>query len=609
MHRTHLPARDIILSLLLFFLILIPSQTTAYDPQTLASQFKFDFESITNFAHGNSSVNLVSVAHRGTRIESLLVRASQFLGKKQEEECPVGTRESVLCPIADDVADSFLSRPMFFTLLLSFRIRLCTFTSFHLSLQPSANAALLVVWFTADSMLLQSSLVPWSRRISLLPRGLQYMCKLPSFVLGTIQVAKHAVSHQPGAAKRPRTANPCCLDGESCCGDICCPSGEFCERNECLDVALKNKVARFEYDEKKNGDLLRNMCNGLRGKNTQELTYSGPASDPDKAIARQLKNAKAKKRRNAGCIRNLCKQAKWNNGNPLLNSCDEVYRAIMIIFPPASSDEGGGTTLLQVVACVNEAQQDYQGGIMSGVTRKLVKGDKFVISVDCDKVLGSITPPRAVSAAEESLGDPVDKFSAPLTGIEKRDTVSEASNGTVSFFMSAQEMELNTTAYGYFIAPFGDLWAGTYTATVHCTSGSSFGGFMIDNTGDNITDSTDSGTSAVFSIPPLKSGQNATLSFTLEYPFGGVGILIGVHGNTTKNGGSFTWSLQGTTWDNVTDASLDDNGASGSTTSGISTAGGSSATGKSGSSNGSGMLEFAPLGMLIGLVSASLFIL
>jgi hypothetical protein len=39
----------------------------------------------------------------------------------------------------------------------------------------------------------------------------------------------------------------------------------------------------------------------------------------------------------------------------------------------------------------------FSGGMMSSVLSKLTKGDSFVISVDCDEVLGSINPREVVS--------------------------------------------------------------------------------------------------------------------------------------------------------------------------------------------------------------------
>jgi hypothetical protein len=124
---------------------------------------------------------------------------------------------------------------------------------------------------------------------------------------------------------------------------------------------------------------------------------------------------------------------------------------------------------------------------------------------------------------------------------------------------------------------------------------------MNDNSGDNITDLADGVDGTVFTIPPLTAGQNATISFTLEYPVGGVGIFIGVHGNATNTGGSFTWNLEGTTWDNVTDDSLDsDDSAASVSGSSSATAGGSSSTGAP--QSGSGIVEITPCGMLIGLV-------
>ncbi|KAJ7240074.1 hypothetical protein C8J57DRAFT_1727213 [Mycena rebaudengoi] len=546
MHHTHLSIRDTII-LLILSLIHIPCYTTAYDPQTLASKFTFDFESLTNFAPGNSSLRPNSKASvaRGV-IESLLVPSYQRLNKKQEE-CPAG-----YLPCSAPYC--------------------CPFGSQCCGLPPTACC----------------SNPLWCPGVEELP-----CCLEPSNTCGGRACciggagccdASPVGCCPPGAECCKSITNPCCLTGERCCGDGCCPSGTFCERNECIDVAHEDKVIRFEYDEKKNGNLLRSMCKGLGGKNTQKLTYSGPAN------TRSLKKARAKKRRDAGCKRGLCKQVKFNNNNPALNSCDE--------YPPASSDEGGGTSVLQVVTCIPAVENSYQGGTMSGLLQKLKKGDNFVISVDCDKVLGSINAsPRDVAVEEESpaTSDHDDQLSVLVAQLERRETISEANNGTVLPFISAKEMQQNSTAYGYYIAPFGDLWAGTYTATIHCASGSSFGGFMIDNNGDNITDSANGADDTIFTIPPLTAGQNATISFTLESPVGGVGMLIGVHGNTTKTGGSFTWNLQGTTWDNVTDDNLDidDSGSSPTTT------GGPSSTE---TPSGSGIVEITPLGMLIGLV-------
>ncbi|KAJ7726367.1 hypothetical protein B0H16DRAFT_1592685 [Mycena metata] len=552
MHRTHLSIGDISI-LLILSLIHTPCHTTAYDPRTLASKFAFDFESLTNFMPGNSSLPKASSA-RGV-IESLLVPSHQRLNKKQEEECSVGDfqcSDPYCCPIGSQCCGlpptACCSNPLW-----------CPgIEEFPCCREPSNTC------------------------------GGRACCEAESVCCDASPVGCCAAS----AVCCQSTTNPCCPTGERCCGDSCCPSGTFCERNECIDEALENNVIRFEYDEKKNGNLLRSMCNGLRGKNTQKLTYSGPAD------TKSLKKAKAKKRLNAGCKRGLCKQAKFNNNNPALNACDE--------YPPASSDEGGGTTVFQVVTCIPSLQNNYQGGIMSGVQRKLSKGDNFVISVDCDKVLGSInTSPRDVAVEEESppTSGHDDQLSDLVAQLETQKTTSEANNGTVLGFISAKEMGRNSTAYGYYIAPFGDLWAGAYAATIYCASDSSFGGFMIDNDGDNITDSAGGADNTIFTIPPLTAGQNATISFMLDYPVGGVGMLIGVHGNATRTGGPFTWNLQGTTWDNVTDDSLDsDDGVASVGASSPATAGGSSSTGATGPGSGSVIVEITPLGMLIELV-------
>jgi hypothetical protein len=68
------------------------------------------------------------------------------------------------------------------------------------------------------------------------------------------------------------------------------------------------------------------ITQGLRGKNTEVLTYSGPANTP------QLKNQKAAKRRAAGCVDGYCqnliaealKKDPTNTAVKELNSCDEV---------------------------------------------------------------------------------------------------------------------------------------------------------------------------------------------------------------------------------------------------------------------------------------------
>ncbi|KAJ7301000.1 hypothetical protein DFH08DRAFT_827915 [Mycena albidolilacea] len=640
MHHSHLSIGDTII-LLILFLIHTPCRTVAYDPQTLASKFTFDFESLTNFVPGNSSLRPNPKASAARRvIESLLVPSHQRLNKKQEEECSAGVvyrqrHAALILSGAPGLRNSPAAESPPIHVAAEHAVKQKMYAVMHL------------LWDVVLPVLYAAKAQP--TRVVL----------LVNVVAGT------AVS---------------------------CPSGTFCERNECIDEALEDNVIRFEYDEKKNGNLLRR----LRGKNTQKLTYSGPAN------TKQLKKAKAKKRRDAGCTRDpdfldrvdeklvlvlrlngpstnhaSVKQmiAKsecgelWDTkghtrqlrryadrvdnarapGNKQLATINflvvnktirastpdrvaaskpgsiiknlfagiqtlasEVLRMGILsgwnslLYPPASSDEGGGTTVLQVVTCIPSLENSYQGGIMSGILQKLKKDDNFVISVGCDKVLDSIdTPPRDVVAEEESptTSDHDDQLSDLVAELERRETISEASNGTVLPFISAKEMEQNSTAYGYYISPFGDLWAGAYTATLHCASDSSFGGFMIDNNGDNITDSADDADDTIFTIPPLTAGQNATISFTLEYPVGGVGMLIGVHGNATKTGGSFTWNLQGTTWDNVTDDSLDsDDSVASVGGSSPATAGGSSSTGASGPRSGGGIVEITPLGMLIGAV-------
>lgn len=146
--------------------------------------------------------------------------------------------------------------------------------------------------------------------------------------------------------------------------------------------------------------MLRNMCNGMRGKNTQKFTYSGKLS----------RNSKRQKRRAAGCVGGYCARQNITG----MNSCDEVRLGVSrypgantkctrlhLQWPPASTEQGGNATKeeLRAVNCIPARQNSYQGGVFSQLLKTLEGGDEFIISIDCDDVLGSIVPRDAVDAS------------------------------------------------------------------------------------------------------------------------------------------------------------------------------------------------------------------
>ncbi|KAH6871260.1 hypothetical protein BKA70DRAFT_1241902 [Coprinopsis sp. MPI-PUGE-AT-0042] len=269
-----------------------------------------------------------------------------------------------------------------------------------------------------------------------------------------------------------------------------------------IQVALltSKRVVRFELDEKKNGHLLRNMCNGMRGENTIELTYSGKLS----------KSAKRRKRSDAGCVRGYCAKL----GQPGLNSCDE--------FPPAMSDEGGGAEpspgFTRAINCIPGKQNSRQGQRFSTMVRssKIKAGERFVISIDCDEVLGSIVPRIANSFdAEEGEAD-----------LGKRDVID--SSGTSN---SALNETTNTL-----IVDVGDLGAGSYQVEFTVETGSiEAGGFIVDNMGDEIAN--------VTSASSLQTGDTETVSFDIEADgeLMGVGLILPTRDTAT----TISWKFVG----------------------------------------------------------------
>ncbi|KAH6884649.1 hypothetical protein BKA70DRAFT_1574875 [Coprinopsis sp. MPI-PUGE-AT-0042] len=323
---------------------------------------------------------------------------------------------------------------------------------------------------------------------------------------------------------------PCCRAGSSCCGKSCCSSSETCDQNTCLNTTLltSKRVVRFELDEKKNGHLLRNMCNGMRGENTIELTYSGKLS----------KSAKRRKRSDAGCVRGYCAKL----GQPGLNSCDE--------FPPAMSDEGGGAEpgpgFTRAINCIPGKQNSRQGQRFSTMVRssKIKAGERFVISIDCDEVLGSIVPRVANSfdaeEGEADLGkrDVVDLSGTSSSGVSRLPRTSFAKDDSHIFppdNIFLPDSALNETT-NTLIVDFGDLGGGSYHVEFTVETGSiEAGGFIVDNLGDEIAN--------VTSTSSLQTGDAETLSFDIEADgeLMGVGLILPTRNTAT----TISWKFVG----------------------------------------------------------------
>jgi len=255
------------------------------------------------------------------------------------------------------------------------------------------------------------------------------------------------------------------------------------------------RYARFEYNEKKNGALLRNMCNGMKGENTIELTYSGQLS----------KSQKKAKRGKAGCVSGYCARL----AQPGLNSCDE--------FPLAMSDEGGDAlaALDRAINCIPGNQNSRQGQAMSTMVKrsKMVKGQKFIISIDCDAVLGSIGPPNLLSKS-----------------LLIRDLISPTNGTSTGDNLYPPEAAFNETTSSVVIG-FGDLGPGSYRVIMTITSGSVDRSSVLDNLGDEMAVNT----------AALSRDQTQQLDFSIEADgeLMGVGLILETRDNKTQ----ISWTL------------------------------------------------------------------
>ena len=123
---------------------------------------------------------------------------------------------------------------------------------------------------------------------------------------------------------------------------------------------------------------------------------------------------------------------------PYANLADYLVMLHSFQYPPASSLEGGNArdAILRAINCIPGPQNSHQGWVLGDYQKQLKaqgmtfnRGDKFVISVDCDEVLGMTlgsVDKRSVRL-ERSDGDMI-----TLSGNESEwdDLVSSARNLT-----------------------------------------------------------------------------------------------------------------------------------------------------------------------------------
>ena len=116
-------------------------------------------------------------------------------------------------------------------------------------------------------------------------------------------------------------------------------------------------------------------------------------------------------------------------------------------YPPASSLEGGNTrpSLQRAINCIPQRQNSHQGGKFGGLQSRLRKlgttfqrGDQFVISIDCDQVLGDLAPP---TAARDEIHE--EKDAGPISHI-----IGKRDGGKIS--LSGNESKSFITCVGFF---------------------------------------------------------------------------------------------------------------------------------------------------------------
>jgi len=114
-------------------------------------------------------------------------------------------------------------------------------------------------------------------------------------------------------------------------------------------------------------------------------------------------------------------------------------------YPPASSLEGGGTRsiLQRAINCIPARENSHQGGKFGGLQSRLrgrgltfSRGDRWVISIDCDKVLGSLAPPPSEMIQNNLEGNVTHQNLAGSLEARDGDSVSMSGNESDYFYRS-----------------------------------------------------------------------------------------------------------------------------------------------------------------------------
>lgn len=252
---------------------------------------------------------------------------------------------------------------------------------------------------------------------------------------------------------------------------------------------MVSRSITFEYDGSIESEreqveaLLEWYCDQLpSGSDVLELFYSSPLT-ADEQRAKRKADGK-------GCDSQTCKAQGL--------SCVE--------YPPAGMTSGTSTSGESQTKCIPPHQNCYQGFVLSHTVVDLAIGDEFLFSVSCSS------------------------FSSKKV---KRDAVNttQTTNSTLLYPPSLTFVK----GTSYFIIPLGDLGPGTYDVLAQVNSGSTLGGYVADNLGNNITKN-DSGMSQ-------NQSQHYQFSIDDQGELLGVGLMLATNDNKTN----ITWTLNAQT--------------------------------------------------------------
>ncbi|KAF7317736.1 Proline-rich protein 8 [Mycena kentingensis (nom. inval.)] len=312
------------------------------------------------------------------------------------------------------------------------------------------------------------------------------------------------------AAREPRA--DAASRGAVCCGGECCAPGSTCNDGTC---GAAMPTLTFRYRKGHNDEIIKNICKGMGGSNTDTLTYSGSLT----------KAAKSDKRTAQGCISGFCDTK--NSGL----SCDE--------YPFASSDEGGGARTADntpdkpgVVLCVPEHQNNWQGQLMRGWVNSLrkngfAKGSKFQVKVegvDC----ATFKRRRDVEVKDGEEETEVETLAERADG----DTVEITGTGSDLWPPLQYDNNDAVANQSFVMVSLGDISAGSYSLNVDLTSGDVTSAYLVDNEGEELVN--------VSTLPT--AGSPLRVSFTLETDNVGVGLALFTNNNATN----VTFSATGT---------------------------------------------------------------